>query len=112
MQEKQRWGQTYFCGDRVKGNVSVSKEALWAAHLDGGEAGGEVGGDEVGAGEPGAGDLEECVGFDLGGEGGLRPGLMRNVEEAAEGAVFGEGEVALEEEVVERAWSGRFVGWR
>ncbi len=50
--------------------------------------------------EPGAGAVEQCGGCDFGIDAGLRPGVVRNMKEAAEGAVFGEGDVALEEEII------------
>jgi len=71
--------------------------------------GGEVGGDELGAGEPGAGGVEEGVGFYLDINRCLRPGIMPDMEKPAEGAVFGEGDVALEEEFCEGAGAGRFI---
>ena len=62
-------------------------------------------------GEPGAGAVEKCGGFDFGIDAGLRPGVVRYMKETAEGAVFGEGDVALEEEMVECSWHCTLKCW-
>ena len=62
--------------------------------------------------EPPAGLVEKSGGLDLGSDWDLRPRFVPDLKEAAEGAVLGEGDVALEEELIESAGSGWLVRWR
>jgi len=95
-------------------NYLQSIDSLWPPHLYIAHAGGKVGAVEVGVGAPSASGLEEGGGFDFGNDGDLRPGLVRNLEEAAEGGVLGEGDVALEEEMGESIGCCGFIdrSWR
>ena len=92
-------------------SLTDALQPLWPSHLDVCNAGGEVGAEELATGEPGAGAVKQCGRFDLGVDAGLRPRLVRYMKEAAEGAVLGEGDVALEEEMIECSWHCTLKCW-
>ena len=75
------------------------------------QARGEVCTIKLGMAEPAARGLEEGVAINLGMDWRLRPGGMNDLEKTTKAAVFGEGDVTLEEEVIKCSWDCGFVCW-